>query len=412
MTTQREHGKTTAAADSSRRRRTDSPLFTGVISLAVAAAFAGARWFTWARGNIGNFILVGRHFAIPSQVLPGIPVQPTYGYDGQWYYRLALDPANLAKLAYGIRIDRGYRYMRMGYPALTWLLSAGQHAAVPYTLVAINVLSVAALGYFGAVFARQCGRSPLWGLLLPAYFGLLTSISRDTAEPLAVACLLAALLALRARRPVLAGLLLAFGSLTRETTMAAVAAIALVRIIGMARRRHWPGRDDLAWVLPSVAFVAWEAAAYGLTGVFPLMADKDQNAGMPFIAPVQALISNLGQLSLNPANQVDVWLLEFLILVFSVVAALVLLRRSQAPAWEKLALVLYIVEICVVTPSTWSSLDADLRSFVEAYLLAVIILLSVPAGRLGRRLSWILPVLAVVLIPALVLVTQRRLTLS
>jgi hypothetical protein len=355
---------------------------------------------------------VGRHFSIASQVLPGIPVQPTYGYDGQWYYRLALDPANLSRVAYGIRIDRGYRYMRIGYPALTWLLSAGRHALVPYTLVAVNVLAVGALGYFGALFARRYGRSPLWGLLLPAYFGLLTSVSRDTAEPLAVACLLAGLLALRARRPVVAGLLLAFGALTRETTMAAVAAIAIVRVAGMIRDRRWPGREDLAWVLPSAVFAAWEAAAYAITGVFPLMADKDQNAGMPFLAPVQALVSNLGHLSLNPADQVDVWMLEFAILVFCVVAALALLRRSEVPVCEKLAFVLYIIVICAVTPSTWSSLDADLRSFIEVYLLAVIVLLGVPAGRLGRRLSWLLPVLGVVLVPAIILVTQRRLTIS
>lgn len=412
MTTQREHGKTTVAAESSRRRRPASPLLTGIISLAAAAVFAGVRWATWAQGNIANFILVGRHFAIASQVPPGIPLQPTYGYDGQWFYRIALDPANLSKFAYGIRIDRGYRYMRIGYPSLTWLLSGGQHALVPYVLVAINVVALGALGYLGAVFARQYGRSPLWGLLLPGYFGLLTSISRDTAEPLAVACLLAGLLAYRARRPVLTGVLLAFGALTRETTMAAVAALALVRVVGMVRDRRWPGRDDVAWVLPSVVFVAWEAVAYAVTGVFPLGADKDQNAGMPFIAPVHALVSNLGQISLNPANQVDVWLLEFVILLFCAVAALVVLRRSQARGHEKLAFVLYIIVICAVTPSTWSSLDADLRSFLEVYLLGVIVLLSVPAGRLGRRLSWMLPALAIVLVPALVLVTERRLTLS
>lgn len=412
MTTLREHGRAAASEDPGRQRRTASPLLAGLIALAATAAFAGARWATWARGNIGNFILVGRHFAIVAQVPPGIPVQPTYGYDGEWYYRLALNPANLSPVAYGIRIDRGYRYMRMGYPALTWVLSAGRQAVVPYTLVAVNVLAVGVLGYLGAVIARRCGRNPLWGLLLPGFFGLLTSVSRDTGEPLAVVCLLAGLLAFRARRPVLAGALLACGALTRETAMVAVAALALARVAGLARDRRRPGRDDVAWALPAAAFAAWQAAAWALTGVVPLVADKEQNAGTPFTAPAQALIFNLGHLSPNPADQYDVWVLEFAILLLVVVAALVLLRRSQVPGHEKLAFVLYVIEICAVTPSTWSSVDADLRSFVEAYLLAVIVLLGVPAARLGRRLAWILPVLGVALVPALVLVTERRLTLS
>jgi len=48
--------------------------------------------------------------------------------------------------------------------------------------------------------------------------------------------LLAGLLAVRARRPVLAALLLAYGALTRETVMVAVAAIAIMRVIGVLRR--------------------------------------------------------------------------------------------------------------------------------------------------------------------------------
>ena len=74
---------------------------------------------------------------------------------------------------------------------------------------------------------------------------------------------------------------------------------------------------------------------------------------------------------------------------------------------ERLAFVLYLVEICVVTPSTWDSLDSDLRSFIEVYLLAVIILLGTPRRSLGARL---LPSLAALTVPALIVVTQRRLT--
>jgi len=63
----------------------------------------------------------------------------------------------------------------------------------------------------------------------------------------------------------------------------------------------------------------------------------------------------------------------------------------------------------VVTPSTWSSLDADLRSFIEVYLLAVIILLGTPRRSLGARL---LPTLAPSRCLPLIVVTQRRLTIS
>jgi hypothetical protein len=389
--------------------RTDRPAVAGLIALAAAAALTVARLLTWAHGNIGRFILVGRHFATPSQVPPGIPLAKTYGYDGQFFYRLALSPVNFHHTAYGIRMDRPYRFMRIGYPAVTWLLSAGQHVLVPVMLVVVNIAAIGAMGYLGGVFARQSGRHALAGLMLAGYFGIITSLSRDTAEPLAAACLLAGLLAVRARRPVLAAVLLAFGALTRETVMVAVAAIAIVRVLAIVMRRQRLGRQDLSWLLPSAVFAVWQVVMKAAIGRFPLLADSDRNAGTPFVAPVKALAHNLGHVSLNLFNEHDLWLLELAILVAFAVAALLSLRSTSAPAHERLAFVLYLVEICVVTPSTWNSTDADLRSFIEVYLLAVIIMLGTPLRGLVTRL---LPWLAAFTLPALIVVTQRRLTIS
>src|SRR5215472_15496298 len=388
-------------------RRTNHPAVTGLIALLAAIVFVLARWLTWAHHSLGRFIVVGRHFATPAQLPHGIPVNPKYGNDGQFFYRLALNPLNFHHTAYGITMDRPYRFMRVGYPVLTWVVSAGQHFLVPVTLVALNIAAIGALGYLGAVFARQGGRHALAGLLIPGYFGLLTSLSRDTAEPLAAVCLLAGLLAIRSRRPVLAAALLAFGALTRETVVVAVAAIAILRVIGMLRGRARPGREDLAWVVPTVIFAAWQVVVKVATGSVPLLADGGRNAGAPFIAPLKAFQHNLAHIHLHQFEQYDLWFLELAILVFFSVAALLCLRATSAPGHERLAFLLYLVEICVVTPSTWNSLDADMRSFIEVYLLAVIILLGTP-----RRVfpAWLLPSLAALTLPALAVITQRRLT--
>ena len=221
--------------------------------------------------------------------------------------------------------------------------------------------------------------------------------------------LLGGLLAVRSRRPVLAAILLAFGALTRETVMVAVAAIAIVRIVAVLRRRQppRPGREDLPWAVPAVVFVAWQAVVKAATGSIPLLADGGRNAGAPFIAPWQALTSNLHHVDTHQFDQYDVWLLELAVLVLFSLAALASMWSTNAPVHERLAFVLYLVEICVVTPSTWGSLDADLRSFIEVYLLAVIIVLGTPRRfPTARALPW----LSVLLIPALTAVAQRRFT--
>jgi hypothetical protein len=386
----------------------DRPIVPGLIALLAAAAFVLARWRGWAKGRISRFILVGRHFVTPGQLPHGIAVSPTYGYDGQFYYRLALDPLNFHSTAYGITMDHTYRFMRIGYPALTWLVSLGQHLAVPVMLVVVNIAAIGAMGFLGGIFARQAGRHALVGLLLPGYFGLITSLSRDTAEPLAAACLLGGLLAVRARRPALAALLLAYGALTRETVMVAVVAIAVVRVAGIIRGQHPArlGRDDLPWLVPTVVFLAWQVVLKATTGSFTLLADGGRNAGAPFIAPLRALESNLARLNPHQFNQIDLWLLQLAILAAFAATALACLRSTSAPLHERLAFVLFLIEICVVTPSTWDSLDADMRSFVEVYLLAVIIVLGTARRSLGARL---LPYLAVFAVPAIVMVTDRRL---
>jgi hypothetical protein len=383
------------------RRRTDHPAAIALIMVVLTTGFVLARWALWARHSIARFIFIGQYFAHRSQLPAGMPVRPAYGYDGQFFYRLANNPFNFAPTAYGITVDQAYRFMRVGYPALTWLASFGQRALIPYMLVAVNVVALSAVAWLGAVIARAGGRHAAWGLLLPAYCGLVTSLGRDTAEPVAIAFMVAGLLAIRARRPVLAGSLLGFAALTRETAMAAVAAVAAVRIAGLVGRRYGPGRDDIAWVLPAVVFAAWQVVVYAVIGKFPLLADGGRNAGTPFIAPFHALVTNLGRIDWSGYNSVDLWLAEMAVLLLFTVAALCSLRRTQAPVHERLALVLFLFEICIVTPNTWDSVTADLRSFVEVWVMAVIVLLGRPRERRSRPGGWLLPVVTIGLLPVL-----------
>ena len=63
-------------------------------------------------------------------------------------------------------------------------------------------------------------------------------------------------------------------------------------------------------------------------------------------------------------------------------------HRSPAPparysyVYERAAFVLYLAEIFCLAPTNWDGY-ADLRSFTEVYLLAVLILFAAP-----RRLWW------------------------
>jgi hypothetical protein len=381
------------------RAATDRAGVPGLIAFVVALAAIEGRLILLDHHNITKLLRIGTVYGNPARVPHGVFVfLGSTGYDGQFYYRMALDPANLHKTAYGITMDAPYRFMRIGYSALAWLVSLGHYTAVPYALVAINVAALAALGYLGGLLARDAGRHAIWGLLLVGYFGLMDSLSRDLTEPLGALCLIAGVLAYRKRHPLLAAAAFSYGVLTRETVLVAPVALGIVRVIQIARRRDRPGPADLAWLVPGVVFAAWEVVVKLATGAFPILADGGKNVGQPISAVVHAVVHNY----VHPTTPVPgapgaviIWDIEFAVLVLFAVAALLSLRATTIPVYERLAFVLYIVEIFCLAPTNWDGY-ADLRSFVEVYLFAVLILFGVPRRRLAAFAACAAPLVILV----------------
>jgi hypothetical protein len=405
--------------------RLDYPAVTGLIAFVAWLAFVIARWQTWAKGHITLFIMSGVKYSHPAQMSPRIDHVPLAGYDGQFYYRLALNPFNWHTTAYGITMDHPYRYTRIGYPLVAWILSAGQHDLVPAILVVINLICVAVLGWLGGQFARESGRHALWGLLFVAYFGLVISVGRDTSEPLADACMLGGLLAYRHARYVLAALLVMYGVITNEPILVLAVAIALTRLWQMYRREARPGRQDLVWVLPGAAYVVLQGIEHFVVkGKSGGVADASSNLTLPFKAMVPALVHDFRLMSWTHLGMYDFNLIEFIALAAVVVAGLLVLRSTTAPLHERVAFVGFVlIELVMASGQFWDSVFGDGRTYIDAFLMAVVMLLATPktvaAGADGSRKFGVfaanrvitnkhLAVLAAVVVAVLILVARRR----
>jgi hypothetical protein len=409
------------SAGSSLLARLNNPIASGLIAFIGWLAFVLARWQTWAAGRIGLFVMAGHVYSRHAN-LPHVPLK---GYDGQFYYRFALNPFNWHRTAYGITIDHPYRYTRLGYPMVAWVVSLGQHHLVPVALVVINLICVAVVGWLGGKFARESGRHALWGLLFVAYFGLVISVGRDTSEPLADACMLGGLLAYRHARYVLAALLIAYGVITNEPILVAAIAIALTRLYLMYRRRAKPGLPDLVWVLPGAVYLVLQAVQHFVVhGKAGGVADVTQNFTLPFKALVPAVIRDFHRMSWTHLGMYDINLIEFIALVTFVVAGLLVLRSTTAPLHERVAFVGFVlVEMVIASGQFWDSVFGDGRTYIDAFLLAVIMLLATPARAraetpkttklwvfasnpvvTNKQLGW----LAAVAVAALIVVARRR----
>jgi len=185
----------------------------------------GVLWFV----HLGSDFLSSAHSS--HVIRPSIGAQSTVGYDGQYYFAVAADPAHARDYIQG---SAGVVYSRIFYPAASRAASLGSVRALPYAMLIINLLAVLAGTAAVALWFVKRGFSPWPALLYGLFPGLIFTAFRDLTEPLAFGLAALAVLTFdvkRTRRLVLSAVLFALAVLTRETivpfALAGAAALAL-----------------------------------------------------------------------------------------------------------------------------------------------------------------------------------------
>jgi hypothetical protein len=349
-----------------------------LIAIAVSSVFVGLRLASAADGDITKFVVAGSVFTDPEEAPEGLAILPNVGYDANFYYRLALDPLNFDKTAFGITIegDQQLRRDRILYPAIVYVVSAGSQAVVPWAMVIVNILAMGAIAGFGALLARAGNRAPLWGLLFLSFPLMFFSLGRDLTEPLEVALLLGGLVALRQSRWWWATAAFSGAVLTRETALLVVGAFALERIWCWIRREASPGVRDLSWAVPGAVFAAWQGVIHLETGRFGFTAGDEGTTAPLFGVPdfVDSLTDRFrdlsaGNLLINA---------EAVVLLGVIVLGVAALRATTTPRHERCAfVVLAVFASMFLGAGSWLQ-EGGPRAFADVYALAVLMLLATP----------------------------------
>ena len=298
--------------------------------LAVAIASFTLLWLRHA-GDISQLVVLG-------------------GYDGQYYYRLALAPFSTAPVVGSVRFDYpAYRQQRIGYPLLVHVLSAGNPRAVLWLLPIVNCAAIIAIGWSGLRLA------PDGGALAALWPGFLMSLARDLAEPLEVALLFAAIVLSASRKPWLCTLALACAALTRETAL--IAAVVFV-VLGIRYR-------DFRFVagLTSVgAFAIWKCVVFAMWHL-PFNLGAANVIGPPFVGIMTFF---------RAANRVEV--IELLVLGMFMLIVFGAIRRAKADTVVKMSLIAYACFAVFLTREIWIEDWAFLRALSEFGALGGVII--------------------------------------
>lgn len=225
---------------------------------AIVAAFYALLTTPGLLSNPYQFVNIGRQFLHKSTSSAAIDqharaINHKIGYDGQFYYFLAVDPAN----GKDYMDNSGVIYSRIGYPMTVRALSGGNPVLVPYMMMLVNILAAVGGTLAVAFFLKRHGLPPALALVYGLYPGLIMAVLRDLTEPLAFALAAGALLVFDARskwRLLGSGALFGLAMLTRETVALFPAILALALLVGVGNVSEW--RVRLRWgnIARSIAF--------------------------------------------------------------------------------------------------------------------------------------------------------------
>ena len=310
-------------------------------------------------------------------------VQPGVGYDGQWFFYLAHDPLLLTPEPETFLDLPAYRYARIVYPALAWALALGQPAAIPWSLLAVNLLAVLAGTLAALDIVRQL-RANRWLAVGYAFSPpVLIGVSASLAEPTALALVAAGLaLALRGRHWA-SGLMLMLAVLAREPSI-------LVPLgFGLYLLARWNWRQATAYLLPLGVPVLWHLSILLRLGTLP-SAQSPTNFGVPFGGAYYRLGLLLGwhaPMLGEPLPTVNIWP-EVVIILTSAAIILIgltkVLERRDAFAW---ILWLQAALALGTGPFVWADLYSYGRVLGLLYFAFALCLLTNPRRSVTRPTS-------------------------
>jgi hypothetical protein len=318
--------------------------------------------------HAGDFFVDAQHAPKNLTIL-----EKSFGYDGQFYYRLALSPFTHDQSGFGVRLDSPrYRQQRILYPLLASLLSLGATNLVPWSLIFVNYLGVCVIGWLGGLYAQAVGRHALWGIAFALYAGFLLTLSFDLTEIVEVCLILASLVLIRCERQRTAAVLLLLAVLAKETALLVAVGALLSYLVAV-----WRGtckQSPLLFALPVAGYLGWQAWLYR-NWMTSLDSAIESNVGFP----MAGFVSYFREMASLHAHHHQGWyFIEMCLFLLFTIAVIHACRKTTETLHVRFSWLLYLVLAFSLTRAVWVRDTSFLRALSEVYTLGVIIVLSAP----------------------------------
>jgi hypothetical protein len=307
------------------------------------------------------------------------------GYDGQFVFYIALDPANAR---YHMDVP-AYRYSRILYPMLARLFTGGSPQAIPYALVYINLIAICVGTLSVALWLDRKRKSPWLALMYGFYPGFFVAIRNDLTEALAFAFITTGaylLTSARRRSTVLAGIAFTCAIMTRESTAIFPIFFGLSRVqwgrfysIDGSQRIRTLAESCMLAVVPLVPYVLYKL----------FLTHWLQNDGVPSVL-YPTLVPFQGIYHYYPWNYDHEEQIRSVVLP-AIICALTSIWVIARVKWSVEVLLLLantLIFVILLNPLSFTGIDDSIRIATGVVLAAIYALPVIDKALAGRR-GWL-----------------------
>jgi hypothetical protein len=313
------------------------------------------------------------------------------GYDGQYFYNIALNPFDPNNFTYS------FRFQRILYPLIVYLFSLGFKEIIPFLMLFVNFVSILISTFFIILILKKHNARLEWAYLWAFNPAFLVGLTRDLAEPLLGLFLVLFIYFLEEKRIWLSSIILCFAVLTKEITLL----ILLPLLIYTLFKKRF--RDFLIFLIPLLIFIIWQICLFLIFGKFGLGTNSTL-VGIPLNGLFNYLVDYT---KINNIYQFPMMLSSLPAILFCLVCFYFLFKEKELSLY-KLLLFFNIIFILSLTREFYSLdwIEAIGRQAIGVYLFSIIYFskkrhnLIIPFSFLFA-ISWIDYVFRLFLIPFL-----------
>jgi hypothetical protein len=237
------------------------------VLIAVVASLIYALLIVIVKGDSLALVTVGTRFD------PTVFNTTDEGYDGQFNFFIARDPAGAAAFITQGEDFPAYRFQRILLPALSWLLSlGGQVPLIPWALLLINLFGLGLGTWALSQILIEQRVSPWYSLGWALSLSGLASVRLSLAEPLAYGLTAFGLWMLTQKRWWWSAVIFALAALAKETTLLLATGAGLwmlwQSISDTEQRAEWMRRAVVFGLITLLPFVLWQLYLRSWLGEF------------------------------------------------------------------------------------------------------------------------------------------------